>query len=112
MTKKTAPAKKSAAKPAPKARPEIIQSLNVNAPGKTYPRDAVKYRAAVKALLKVLPSKGPGLTQSEMSAAMKQALPEFGSTAGWWMKTAQLDQEARGAVIRDGGKPLRWRKVK
>lgn len=99
-------------KPAVKATKAIVQTLNVNAPGKTYPRDAVKYAAARKALLKVLPKKGPGLTQSEMMAAMKKALPEFRSTSGWWTKTAQLDAEARGDVVRDGGKPLRWKRVK
>ena len=32
---------------------------------------------------------------------MRKALPEFGSTSGWWMKTVQLDAEARGEVVRD-----------
>ena len=84
--------------------------MNVNAPGKTYPRDAVKYAAARKALLGFLPKAGPGMTQTEMFEAMRKALPEFGSTSGWWMKTVQLDAEARGDVIRDGGKPLRWKR--
>ena len=92
----------------------IVQALNVNAPGKTYPRNAAKYAAARAALLKVLPRSGPGLTQAEMMAAMKKALPasQFGTTSGWWTKTVQLDAEARGEVIRDGGKPLRWKKAK
>jgi hypothetical protein len=103
--------KKSVVKNPAKA---IVQTLNVNAPGKTYPRDAVKYEAARKALLKVLPRTGPGLTQSEMMAAMKKALPaaQFGTTTGWWTKTAQLDAEARGDVVRDNGKPLRWKRAK
>ena len=108
-------AKKSTAKPAAKAvRPKTVDTLNVNAPGKTYKRDAVKYLAARKAFLALLPKAGPGLTQAELMAAMKKALPasQFGTTSGWWMKTVQLDAEARGEVIRDGGKPLRWRKVK
>ena len=58
-----------AAKPAKR----IVQTLNINAPGKTYPRDAAKYEAARKAFLKVLPAKGPGVTQSEMMALMKRA---------------------------------------
>jgi hypothetical protein len=90
----------------------IVQTLNVNAPGKTYPRDAAKYEAARKALLKVLPRTGAGVTQAEMMAAMKKALPAFGSTSGWWTKTVQLDAEARGEVKRDNGKPLRWKRVK
>ena len=108
-TANKAPAKK-AAKPAKR----IVQTLNINAPGKTYPRDAAKYEAARKAFLKVLPAKGPGVTQAEMMALMKAALPasEWGTTQGWWTKTVQLDAEARGEVIRDGGKPLRWKRIK
>lgn len=107
------PAKKSTAMAAKPAK-QIVQVLNVNAPGKTYPRDAAKYEAARKAFLKVLPAKGPGVTQSEMMALMKAALPasEWGTTQGWWTKTVQLDAEARGEVIRDGGKPLRWKRKK
>lgn len=108
------PARKPPAKKAPKPQKRIVQTLNVNAPGKTYPRDADKYEAARKAFLKVMPTKAPGVTQSEMMALMKKALPasQWGTTTGWWTKTVQLDAEARGEVIRDGGKPLRWRKVK
>lgn len=107
------PAKKPPAKAA-KPQKRIVQTLNVNAPGKTYPRDADKYEAARKAFLKVMPKKAPGTTQAEMMTLMKAALPssEWGTTQGWWTKTVQLDAEARGEVIRDGGKPLRWRKVK
>jgi len=103
-------AKKPAAKPAKKAAPKTVDTLNVNAPGKTYKRDAAKYLAARKAFLAFLPKTGAGMTQAEMFAAMRNALPEFGSTAGWWMKTVQLDAEARGEVSRDGGKPLRWKR--
>ena len=121
MAKKpTKPAAKAVKKPAAKAAPKAakpvgaktVDTLNVNAPGKTYKRDAVKYAAARKAFLALMPKAGPGLTQAEMFEAMRKALPEFGSTSGWWMKTVQLDAEARGEVVRDGGKPLRWRKVK
>ena len=104
-----------AARAAPKvAKPSgaTVDTLNVNAPGKTYKRNAEKYAAARKAYLAFMPTKAPGLTQTEMFAGMKKALPEFGSTSGWWMKTVQLDAEARGEVVRDGGKPLRWRKVR
>lgn len=95
-------------------KPDIVLTLNVNAPGKTYPRNKAKYEAARKALLKLLPATGPGLTQAEMMAAMKRALPtdQFGTTSGWWTKTVQLDAEARGEVARDDGKPLRWKKRK
>lgn len=109
MTRK--PAKAMSKKVAAKPEKRIVQVLNVNAPGKTYPRDAAKYESARKALLKILPKAGPGVTQAEMMALMKKALPasEWGTTQGWWTKTVQLDAEARGEVIRDGGKPLRWK---
>lgn len=109
VVKTTAKAVKKAAKP---AGARTVDVLNVNAPGKTYKRDAAKYQAARKAFLALMPTKAPGLTQTEMFEAMRKALPEFGTTSGWWMKTVQLDAEARGEVARDGGKPLRWRKVK
>lgn len=111
MAKK--PAKSPTKKPAKKAEKRIVQVLNVNAPGKTYPRDADKYEAARKAFLKVMPKSGPGVTQAEMMALMKKELPTamWGTTQGWWAKTVQLDAEARGEVTRDGGKPLRWKRV-
>ena len=102
----------SAKATAPKAKPGIVLTLNVNAPGKTYPRNAEKYEAARKVFLKVMPRTGPGVTQTEMMALMKKALAgsDFGSTVGWWTKTVQLDAEARGELVRDGGKPLRWKR--
>lgn len=105
---------KTSAKPAKKPTKAIVQTLNVHNPGKTYPRDAVKYEAARKAFLKLLPKAGSGITQAEMMAAMKKTLPasQFGTASGWWTKTVQLDAEARGEVVRDGGKPLRWKRVK
>lgn len=106
------PSKATPKKVSPKPTKRIVQTLNINTPGKTYPRDADKYEAARKAFLKVMPKSGPGATQAEMMALMKQALPssEWGTTQGWWTKTVQLDAEARGEVIRDGGKPLRWKR--
>ncbi len=105
---------KTSTKAAKKPEKRIVQTLNVNAPGKTYPRDADKYEAARKAFLKVMPKSGPGVTQAEMMALMKKALPAatWGTTQGWWTKAVQLDAEARGEVIRDGGKPLRWKRIK
>lgn len=92
---------------------ETIEVENVNHPGKVYRLDAANYRIAREAMLGFLPSSGPGLTQAEMLAAMKAALapthPDM--KAGWWMKGVQLDLEAKGLMVRDGGKPLRWRKV-
>jgi len=110
---KAAPKKGAAKKAAPKAAREMIDIENVNHPGKTSRVDAAKYRLTRAAMLKFLPKKDPGLTQSEMFAAMRAALSptDFpGTTAGWWMKGVQLDLEAKGLVVRDGGKPLRWRR--
>lgn len=87
---------------------------NVLQPGKTYRVDAAKFSEARAALLAILPTVAPGLTQKEMSAAMRAALPldRFpGSTSGWWMKSAQLDLEAKGVVIREQSKPLRWHRA-
>jgi hypothetical protein len=110
--KTSKPAKKATPKAVKPADAKTVDVLNVNAPGKIYKRDAEKYAAARKAYLAFMPARAPGLTQTEMFEGMRKALPSFGSTSGWWMKTVQLDAEARGEVVRDGGKPLRWRKVK
>ena len=61
-----------------------------------------------------LSEKESELITDVLLALMKQALPasEWGTTQGWWAKTVQLDAEARGEVTRDGGKPLRWKRVK
>jgi hypothetical protein len=76
----------SARKVPAKAKPakRIVQTLNVNASGKAYPRDADTYEAARKAFLKALPKSGPGVTQPEMMDLMKQAPParEWGTTQG------------------------------
>lgn len=86
---------------------------NVNHPGKAERVDAAKYRLTRAAMLKILPKKEPGMTQHGMMMAMREALPLDvfpGTTTSWWMKTVQLDLEAKGLVVRDSGKPLRWRK--
>lgn len=91
----------------------MIEVENVNHPGKTTRVDAEKYAAARAAMLKLLPKKPPGMTQTEMMHAMRAALPLAafpGTTSSWWMKTVQLDLEAKGLVVRDAGKPLRWRR--
>ena len=93
---------------------EMVEVENVNHPGQTVHREAAKYWAARKAFLGFLPKAAPGLTQGEMFQAMRRALPQGdfpGKTTSWWMKTVQLDLEAKGLVVRDSGKPLRWRKV-
>jgi uncharacterized protein DUF6958 len=101
-------------RPVAKASRKIMVQ-NVNVPGYTHPVDAVMYNAMRKALLRALPSKAPGLTQSEMLTALLPFLPHDlfpkGAKAGWWMKSVQLDLEARHVLKREPTKPLRWHKV-
>jgi hypothetical protein len=72
-------------------------------------------QAMRRAMLEVLPSEEPGLTQAEMREAVIAHLPEDlypgGAKAGWWAKTVQLDLEAKGIVVRKPTKPLRWHRV-
>lgn len=93
---------------------EKIVVENINTPGKTTRVNARKYRAMKKAFCSVLPDTEPGLTQSEIREAVKPLLPQDsfpgGKTAGWWAKTVQLDLEAKGFVVREKSKPLRWHK--
>jgi hypothetical protein len=109
----------SAAKPVRKRKPGLPAKAagrrvveNVNVPGYTTTVEAAKYESMRRALFKVLPRKAPGLTQAEMFRAVLPHLPQDqfpgGAKAGWWVKTVQLDQEAKGALVREPSKPLRW----
>lgn len=93
-----------------------ILAQNVNVPGYTHPVDAVKYEAMRAAVLKMLPRKAPGMTQAEMwqglaHYAPRKLFPDSGKI-GWWMKTVQLDLEAKKIVKREATKPTRWHRVK
>lgn len=89
---------------------------NVNVPGYTTRVDAKMYDAMRRAMLKVLATRAPGLTQNAIREAVVPHLPQAlypgGAKAGWWAKTVQLDLEAKGVVVREGSKPLRWHKNK
>jgi hypothetical protein len=89
---------------------------NVNVPGRTTRVNAAMYNAMKTAMLRVLPENVPGLNQSEVREAVKAHLPEDlypgGEKVGWWAKTVQLDLEAKGIIIREHSKPLRWHQVK
>ena len=91
---------------------EKITVENVNSPGKTSQVRKDKYAAMLAAMQAALPSTSPGLNQNELFDAVVLHLPEDlfpgGKTAGWWVKTVQLDQEAKGNLIREKTKPLRW----
>jgi hypothetical protein len=84
---------------------------NVLQPGKTYRVDAAKFGVVEAAVLAVLPDGPPGLTVADLKARMLPLLPDTlfpgGAKAGWWLKSVQLDLEARGVVARTGATPLR-----
>lgn len=89
-----------------------IEVENVNTPGRTTRVNAAKYTAMREAYLRVLPTSAPGMTQAEVMDAVKPHLPEAlfpgGATSGWWVKTVQLDLEAKRLVAREQTRPLRW----
>lgn len=88
---------------------------NINIPGRTSNVNATKYRAMKTAFLKILPKASPGLTQKEIQEQVKSELPQEvfpnGEKSAWWAKTVQLDLEAKGVVVREKTKPLRWHKL-
>ncbi len=90
----------------------MIEVENVNTPGKVSRVNAAKYSEMKAALYACLPSASPGLNQNEMREGAKQHLSQTlfpeGKTSGWWAKTVQLDLEAKGLLIREHSKPLRW----
>ena len=91
---------------------KMIEVENVNTPGKVTRVNAAKYTDMHEAMKAALPKASPGVTQSEMVDAVKphlsaQLFPE-GKTSGWWSKTVQLDLEAKGKLVRETTKPLRW----
>ena len=90
-----------------------IEIENTNKPGYVEKVDRAKYNAMRKALLSVLPKASPGLTVAEAQSALIPLLPQElfpgGAKAGWWLKAAQLDLEAKGIIQREKTKPLRLR---
>lgn len=85
---------------------------NINTPGRTTNVDKAKYLAMKGAMLATLPNAAPGLTAKEAKEAAKPHLPEDlfpgGATSGWWQECVQLDLEAKGLVVREDTKPLRF----
>ena len=88
---------------------------NVNHPGKTRRADATHYNAMRRALLKVLPRRSPGLDYTKMTRAVLPHLPASvfpgGARASWWLKTVQLDLEAKGLIEREKTTQLRWHRT-
>ena len=94
---------------------DTITVQNVNTPGRTTNVNAEKYREMKQAFLRVLPESSTGLTQKEIQALVQPHLADSlfpgGSTSGWWAKTVHLDLEAKGMVVREHCKPLRWHRA-
>ena len=61
--------------------------------------------------LPILPTVAPGMTVAEAKAALLPNLPidvfPGGEKAGWWLKSVQLDLEAKGIIERGGKGPVR-----
>jgi hypothetical protein len=91
-----------------------IDIENVGQPGKTYRVDAVKFAEIKRVALAILPKSAPGLTPAEVIEAVKPLLDQTlfpgGDTAGWWVKSVQLDLEAKKIITRGPKAPVRlWR---
>ncbi len=88
---------------------------NVLRPGKTYARNAVKASAIEQVMLSVLPIGPPGLTWAQMKPLVCEQLSQDlfpgGEKAGWWMKTVQLDLEAKGEISRSATSPLHFFRI-
>lgn len=84
---------------------------NFTSPGYTHRVDRAKYTAMREALLAVLPAEPPGMTVAEAKAALLPILSgelfPGGEKAGWWLKAAQLDLEAKGVIQRGPKAPVR-----
>lgn len=90
--------------------PDKIEVENVNTPGRTTRVDRAKYEAMRAAYLAVLPKGPPGISAAKAKDLLKPNLPQDlfpgGATSGWWLKSVQLDLEAKGIVKREPTKPL------
>jgi hypothetical protein len=93
------------------ARDDKIEIENFTSPNWRGRVDRAKYEAMRDALLAALPASAPGFTVAEAKAALLPRLPDAlfpgGEKAGWWVKAAQLDLEAKGVIVREDSKPLR-----
>lgn len=92
-----------------------IEIENFTSPGHIYRVDRAKFEAMKTALLSVLPKSAPGITVKQAKEKLLPLLPDDlfpgGEKAGWWLKAAQLDQEAKGVIARQNTKPLQIHKT-
>lgn len=93
-----------------------IEIENFTTPGRVVQVDRAKYVAMRDAFLAMLPPVAPGITSAEVKKKLLPLLPQdlfpAGAKAGWWQKAAQLDLEAKGQVVREDTKPLRFYRAK
>lgn len=91
---------------------DMIEVFNINKPGQSSFVRKDKYEEVKRVLRALMPDTSPGLTQDEMAILVIQNVSgtvfEDNTKAGWWMKTVQLDLEARQVMIREKTSPLRW----
>ncbi len=90
---------------------EKVTVQNVGQPGKTHQVDAAKFTAMRAAVMAVLPKAAPGMAVADLIDGVKAHLPQDlfpgGQTAGWWVKSVQLDLEAKGVIARAPKPPVR-----
>ncbi len=90
---------------------EKVTVQNVGQAGKTYQVDAAKFMAMRAAVMAVLPKAAPGMAVADLIDGVKAHLPQDlfpgGATAGWWVKSVQLDLEAKGVIARAPKPPVR-----
>lgn len=90
---------------------EKIEIESITSPHHVQRVNKAKFIAMRDALLLVLPSEAPGKSVAEAKAALLPNLPNElfpgGEKAGWWLKAAQLDLEAKGEIKRSGKGPVR-----
>lgn len=88
-----------------------IAVANVNHPGRSRFVDRERYEAMRRAVIAALPRRSPGMTCAELSRAVAGRLPERlfpgGAGTAWWLKTVQLDLEAKASIVREPTRPLR-----
>lgn len=89
-----------------------IEVENVNAPDHKVKLNAEKYGAMYDAIMAVMTTEP--MTYAAIKAGVLPILSQEhfpdGATSGWWIKSVQLDLEAKGKLTRHATKPLSWSK--
>ena len=90
--------------------PDKIEVQNANHPGRISIVDARMYVTIRAAVLAILPTGTPGLTVAQIQELTKHRFPRD-ANASWWVKTVQLDLEAKGIIARERSSPIRLYRV-